>query len=86
MLNFVIYFLIIVNSYSVGIVGFLIVLFFIVYIIAEVFDEKDNKTKIYWNDPNYDTVQQFTIKFFKADIKEKITFFGLFIYLIKVNI
>ena len=49
-------------------------------------DERDNKTKYYLKDPNYDITQYYSIKFTKANFNKGIKFFTLFIYLIKVKI
>jgi hypothetical protein len=46
---------------------------------------RDNKTKQYQRDPNYDIMQHYTIKFRKAKFKDRITFIRLYCYLFSVK-
>ena len=48
-------------------------------------DEKDNRTKYYMKDPNYDVVQYYIIMFSHDNFQNGITFFRLYFFLLKVK-
>jgi len=75
-----------VNPYSIGIVGCLILIFFIFYYLAYKFDKEENKSKFYMKSQNYDHMQYYIIKFTKEGFHKEYNFFSLYFYLIKVKI
>lgn len=48
-------------------------------------DTRDDKTKYYLKDPNYDVSQYYVIKFTKENFKKGIKFFRLYFFLLKVK-
>jgi hypothetical protein len=67
------------------IVGFLILSFYFVLSLAKYLDKRDEKTKLYLKDRNYDITQYYVVKFRKANFHKGIKFFRLYIFFIKVN-
>jgi len=61
------------------------IIFFISFFIAYYKDREDNKSSSYLLSPNFDIKQYYILKFKKDDLDKKISFCGLYIYLIWVN-
>lgn len=74
-----------VNRYSSGIVGTLIILFFSFYLGAIYIDSKDDKSKNYLKNNNYDNMQYYIVKFSLDRIKKDSGLFKFYFYLIKVK-
>jgi len=73
-----------VNSYSVGIVGCLILIFCIFYFLGYKFDKEDNKSLNYIKSNYNDHMQYYIIKFSKEGFHRMYNFTSLYCYLIKV--
>jgi len=56
----------------------------VVFSIGSYKDSKDHKSLVYMNCSEYDMMQHYIIKFRKEGFEEKITFFKLFCYIVKV--
>lgn len=72
------------NPYSVGIVGSLILIFFLFYYLANKYDNEDNKSKFYMKSDNFDHMQYYIIKFSKQGLNRKYNLCVLYNLLIKV--
>ena len=60
-------------------------LFLINYVIAIVFDSIDYKSKKYQMLENYDYLQFYMNKYHEQGFEDRIRFFGLYFYLVKVE-